>query len=252
MHFSAEKDPNEPRLAKSAISGRKCTPNSSEAPVIVMACGDSALLVELDNVAEVITIERLLTKARIPGVAEIVTSSKSVLVSLEPGMLLRDVEDDIRAALTAWKKPADQAESDTFRVPVSYGSTDLHECAFLMDTTVEDIIGWHSQLEWKVIGMTGEPGVFSLSSDNNPIDFGRRAVHRRVPEGSIILADRSCIVVGQPVLSDGYVIGQTNAVIWDPLRNPVSLLTTGMVLSFQEENSAGTSRRSRASHVASP
>lgn len=219
--------------------------------MIVMACGDSALLIELDNVAEVITIERLLTQAKIPGVAEVMTASKSVLVSLESGIVVRDVEDDIRAALSSWIKPHDTSASDTFRIPASYGSTDLHECAFLMDTTVEDIIGWHSQLEWKVTGTCDEPGVFSLSSDNNPIDFGRRAVHRHVPEGSIILADRSCVVVGQPILSDGYVIGQTDVAIWDPLRNPVSLLSTDMVVSFQEANSSGAPRRLRASHVAS-
>lgn len=215
-----------------------------------MACGDSALLIEVENVAEVITVEKLLTQANIPGVAEIMPASKSVLVSLEPGEVLANTEDHIRAALSKWAKPHPTPDRNSFRIPVSYGSTDLHECAFLMDTTIEDIIGWHSELIWNVANVGAEPGVFYMTSENNPINFGRRAVHRRVPDGSILLADRSCIVVGQSIISDGYVIGQTEAVMWDPLRTPISLLRPGLAVSFQEAKEPATSRRREPSHAA--
>ncbi|MBQ6642691.1 MAG: carboxyltransferase domain-containing protein, partial [Saccharopolyspora sp.] len=87
-----------------------------------MRCADSGLLVELDGLREVQALYGALTRAAPEGVLDVVPAARTLLLHLEAGADIAEVERAVRET-----RPADSQPDDggLLRVPVVYDGEDL-------------------------------------------------------------------------------------------------------------------------------
>ena len=185
--------------------------------------GDRAFLVELGDVIspevnqrvqELFTGLDLQTPA---GVVELVPSYCSLLVIYDPLRIspekLETTVRHIHANLDRSRLP----EPRTTHIPVVYGGERGPDLAWVADyhhLSAEDVVGWHTRPTYRVYMIGFTPGYPYLGELPDAIATPRRATPRtRVPRG-------------------WQIIGWTPIQLFDPQRNPPSLLVMGDRVQF--------------------
>ncbi|WP_406859629.1 allophanate hydrolase subunit 1 [Streptomyces sp. HUAS MG47] len=196
--------------------------------------GDHGLLVELEDGAQVRALHAELLRRRaagvLPAVRELVPAARTVLLDglAEPRRLA--------AELPTWDVPAlPERAAEPVVVPVRYDGPDLAEVAALWGVSAEAAVRIHSAAEFTVAFCGFAPGFGYLTGLGARYDVPRRATPRTaVPAGSVALAGPYTGVYPRSSPGGWQLIGTTDAVLWDPAREPAALLAPGTPVRFTE------------------
>ncbi|GHD81571.1 allophanate hydrolase subunit 1 [Streptomyces goshikiensis] len=200
-----------------------------------LVAGSEGLLLEVDSAAQVAALhaELLRRRAELGPVRDIVPAARTVLLDgvREPRALAE------RIAL--WEvPPLAGTEGPLITVPVRYDGPDLAEVALLWDVTEREVAGVVGSLVFRVAFCGFAPGFGYLTGLPERLHLPRRATPRAaVPAGSLALAGEYAGVYPRSSPGGWQLIGTTDAVLWDPERDPAALFAPGVRVRFEE---AGT------------
>ncbi|MCD2185063.1 5-oxoprolinase subunit PxpB [Rhizobium sp. GN54] len=208
----------------------------------IVACGDSALSIELsdeideDVNARVIALAADLTERPVDAITEMVPTYRSLLVLYDPSIrraqaLRSELEARLRAALPG-SRPARR-----FVVPVVYGGEaglDLAALAEMKDLGVEELVAIHAAAEYRVYMIGFAPGFAYLGGLPEILHTPRLATPRqRIEAGSIGIGGRQASINSVPGPSGWRYIGRTPLRLFDPERSKPFLLGAGDRVRFR-------------------
>lgn len=187
----------------------------------IRPCGDRALLLDCDSLAEAQG-----WFAALDDRTEVVLGARTVLVKGDPGTT-RALIRDTRPATTP------PVRSAAVEIPVEYDGDDLAEVAALVDLTPDELVAAHTHTPWTVAFGGFAPGFFYLVGGDPRLQVPRRDTPRtRVPAGSVGLAGEFSGVYPRESPGGWQLIGRTDATMWDSSRDQPSLLVPGATVMF--------------------
>nr|WSW46940.1 allophanate hydrolase subunit 1 [Streptomyces sp. NBC_01001] len=200
-------------------------------PLVV---GGEALLIELDSAAEVAALHAELLRRRDAGelgaVRDVVPAARTVLLDgvREPRALAERI--------ARWEvPPLAETEGPLVTVPVRYDGPDLAEAARLWGVGEREVAGIVGETLFRVAFCGFAPGFGYLTGLPERYHLPRRATPRTaVPAGSLALAGEYAGVYPRSSPGGWQLIGTTDAVLWDPERQPAALFAPGVRVRFEE------------------
>jgi KipI family sensor histidine kinase inhibitor len=188
--------------------------------------GRQALLVEVADAAAALALAEW-ARHRGVGAAEIVPGAATVLFDEVADLeLLRDV-------LTGWSPNDVAPRRGSVEIEVRYDGADLEFVADAWDTDLEGVVERHSSVEYVAAFCGFAPGFAYLQGLAGELAVPRLESPRsRVPAGSVALAGSWCGIY--PTASPGgwRILGSTDAVLWDQVRDQPALLPPGTRVRF--------------------
>lgn len=197
--------------------------------------GRHAVLLLLDEPAEVRPWLEALEVARIPGVRDIVAGAQSVVLVGDP-----DLTDASRltAALPSVEHfrrnvAGSDRPSEVVEVPVVYDGEDLDEVARLTGLQAHEVIARHSEATYEVAFCGFAPGFAYLTGLPAELALPRRETPRpQVPAGSVAIAAGYSAVYPQASPGGWWLLGRTDLPVWDVDRDPPALFRPGGLVRF--------------------
>ena len=226
----------------------------------VTPLGDSAVLVRVAEnfedspertLEQVLTAQRCLAAANIPGVIELAPAYTTVALFYDPvhaidaGAPEENVfswmEQRIRDAISNCKSTSPQSITPSvIEIPVCYDGEfgfDLEDVAGRADVTPNEVIQLHSGAEYRVhcIGFTG--GFPFLGGLPSKIATPRRETPRKeIPPGSVGIGGKQTGVYTIKSPGGWNIIGRTPLRLFDPTKNPPVRLRIGDKIRFRPIN----------------
>jgi len=201
--------------------------------------GDAALVCEAAPPATLDCQRRiwaLAERARLmPHVVEVVPGMNNLTIVFDP--LEADYEA-LAAQLESGWDAAEAADMDSaeIEIPVRYGGADGPDLAALAEHTglsVDEVVKRHTQAEYIVFFLGFQPGFAYLGGLDPALAMPRRAEPRlAVPAGSVGIGG---VQTGSyPAASPGgwQLLGRTELKLFDPARNPPTLMQPGDRVRF--------------------
>jgi KipI family sensor histidine kinase inhibitor len=204
--------------------------------------GDSAVTIAFGGERSAQLLQRIqatarsLEAARIDHVEDIVPAYLALTVFYDPlhtsygeisTKLLDACAQPIRAA-------AESAGSRHHRLPVRYDGMDLDAVATATGLSAGEVIARHSGRNYSVDLLGFVPGFAYLSELDASLQLPRRSEPRpRVPAGSVAIAAAQTAVYPLDTPGGWHIIGHTEAVMFDPTRDPPALLRPGDTVRFE-------------------
>lgn len=199
----------------------------------VLPCGDCALLLEVGDMAEVLSLSEAVRTAHLPGVVDIVPAARTVLVTTEPGIDLLELSRALTHLRWPHVRERPEAADDVLEVPVRYDGPDLPDVAALTGMTVTDVVELHTRAPWRVAFGGFAPGFGYLTRHDYALAVPRRGEARTsVPAGSVALAGEFSGIYPRSSPGGWQLIGRTDTVLWDTSRHPPTLLLPGTWVRF--------------------
>ncbi|WP_030964618.1 5-oxoprolinase subunit B family protein [Streptomyces sp. NRRL S-378] len=203
-----------------------------------LVVGAQALLVELDSAEEVAALHAELLRRRDAGalgpVRDLVPAARTVL--------LDGVRDPaaLGARIASWEvPPLTRREGPLVTVAVRFDGPDLAEVARLWGVAAGEVPGIVAAIEFRVAFCGFAPGFGYLTGLPERLHVPRRETPRTaVPAGSLALAGEYAGVYPRSSPGGWQLIGSTDAVLWDPEREPAALLAPGVRVRFVQEERA--------------
>ncbi|MBY6413220.1 allophanate hydrolase subunit 1 [Rhodococcus sp. BP-252] len=193
-------------------------------------CGDRALLVEFENLAETMTWHRALAASAIDDVEDLVPAARTILVR----------HTGNRDRVVSWVRSTEPADVDATSdaepvvVPVTYDGEDLGDVADAMGMSAQEVISAHTEQTWTVAFGGFAPGFGYLVGTTDRLHVPRRTTPRTtVPAGAVGLAGEFSGIYPRSSPGGWQLIGRTDAVLWDPQREPPALLCPGVTVRFE-------------------
>jgi KipI family sensor histidine kinase inhibitor len=199
--------------------------------------GGRALLVELADGEETAALHAELLRRRaagmLPRLREIVPAARTVLLEFSG----RDDPAALAAELDSWELPAPpEHPGDTVELAVRYDGPDLADVAERWGVTRDEAVRIHSAAGFRVAFCGFAPGFGYLSGLPERYAVPRRHTPRTaVPAGSVGLAGPYTGVYPRSSPGGWQLIARTDAVLWDPAREPAALLSPGTRVRFVVE-----------------
>ncbi|MEW1637147.1 allophanate hydrolase subunit 1 [Streptomyces sp. NPDC093801] len=199
-----------------------------------LVVGREALLLEVDSAGEAAALHAELLRRREAGelgaVREVVPAARTVLLDgvPEPGALA--------ARIARWEvPPLAEAEGPLVTVPVRYDGPDLAEVAGAWGVAEGEVAALVGGIEFRVAFCGFAPGFGYLTGLPERLWLPRRATPRTaVPAGSLALAGEYAGVYPRSSPGGWQLVGSTDAVLWDPAREPAALFAPGVRVRFEE------------------
>jgi inhibitor of KinA len=204
--------------------------------------GDSAITM---TVGEGISIElsdlvaaraRAIVAERIAGVNDVVPSYASVTVHYDPSIieyreLHRRLIDVIESEIG---HSADQTSAVEHVIPVRYTGEDLDYVADQTRLSRKEVIEIHSAARYRVFVIGFVPGFAYLGPlDQRLVLPRRKSPRKRVPAGSVAIAEAQTAVYPSETPGGWHLIGITDVRMFDPNRRSPSLLAVGDLVRFE-------------------
>ena len=191
-------------------------------PPRILSCGDRAVLLDCDSLADATAWFEALAEA------DPVLGSQTVLLRGDPGAL---------RALVSSRRPSASAvgkEHETVVIPVTYDGPDLEAVARLTGLNEKDVIAAHTGTAWTV-GFTGFAPGFAYLVDGDPrLRVPRLETPRpTVPAGSVGLAGAFSGIYPRASPGGWQLIGRTDIDLFDLHRTPPARLQPGMRVRFE-------------------
>ena len=209
--------------------------------VRVLAAGDSAWLIELPERIDpevnsrAIRIASAVKKSVLP-VSDVVVGYRSVMVYVDPlaedGHLMEQRLRDL-----AVNTPDDESVAgELVDVPVCYDGPygpDLPDVAAFGQCDVEEVIGRHLALEYRVFVVGFVPGFAYLAEVDPRIGAPRRPSPRtQVPAGSVAIAGGQTGIYPSATPGGWNIIGRTRVLPFDPARADPFMFKPGDSVRF--------------------
>jgi KipI family sensor histidine kinase inhibitor len=204
--------------------------------------GDSAVTIAFGAersaglLRQVHSAARSLSLATIPHVEDIVPAYLALTVFYDP---LHASYEEISAQLLdacerARNLSVPATRSREHQIPVTYDGADLDAVASATGLTVEQVIARHSGRTYTVDLVGFVPGFAYLSELDASLQLPRRAQPRpRVRRGSVAIAAAQTGVYPLDTPGGWHIIGSTEALMFDPARDPPALLAAGDTVRFE-------------------
>jgi KipI family sensor histidine kinase inhibitor len=202
--------------------------------------GDSAITVTAgDGISEtlsdqVVAEAAAITNDEIVGVIDVVPSYASVTVHYDP---LRIGYTDLRSRLLSIRREDARivsAESKTHVIPVDYVGEDLAEVAQKTQLSVDQVIAIHSSVKYRVFVIGFVPGFAYLGTLDPRLVLPRReSPRKRVPAGSVAIAEAQTGIYPAETPGGWHLIGITGVRMFDPSRKDPALLAVGDRVRFE-------------------
>jgi KipI family sensor histidine kinase inhibitor len=206
--------------------------------------GDSALVLELDDVIDEAVNDRAIAIARgleaqsLAGVRDVVPTYRTVAVFFDP--LEADpaaIRDALERSRTA---PPAIVPGRLFEVPVRYGGVagpDLNLVADYADLAPDEVVERHAASEYRVFMLGFMPGFAYLGLVDERIAAPRHPTPRmRVPAGAVGIAGRQTGIYSIESPGGWQIIGRTSLRAFDAFRTPPSLFRPGDRVRFVPEH----------------
>ena len=224
----------------------------------IIPLGDSALIVRVreqfedapeETLDEVLRIFQLLQRAAIPGVIELAPAYNSVAVFFDPITIakasgtLDDLFDwlatRIRGVVSAGRgrRRKVRFRSRNLEIPVCYDpafAPDINDVARHTQLSPTEIVDLHSTREYRVACIGFVPGFTFLAGLPKNLATPRRDEPRiEIPAGSVGIGGAQTGIY--PLRSPGgwNLIGRTPLQLFDPTKNPPTLLCPGDRVRFR-------------------
>jgi KipI family sensor histidine kinase inhibitor len=211
----------------------------------LLTCGESAVLIELDSLEEVLALDaavRAAIEAADPGFAgvlDVVPAAQTLLITVGGAVDLVPVCRAVHAlpadALTSTTagEHGQQEQLSVVEIVVHYDGPDLAEVARLTGLTTQDVVSAHTKRPWRVAFGGFAPGFAYLAGGDPRLDVPRRSEPRTsVPSGSVGLAGAFSGIYPRSSPGGWQLLGHTDAVLWDVDREPAALLQPESVVRF--------------------
>lgn len=200
----------------------------------VRPAGRSAVLVTLPTLDDVLALRAGLAAAELPGVTELVTGARTVLVRYDPD---RTGPAELGTRLQAVEPlpPTRATAGEPVTIPVVYDGPDLDAVAAHVGLSRRGLVAWHTGQLWTSAFCGFAPGFSYCTGDAGALDVPRRPTSRTtVPAGAVALADAFSAVYPRSSPGGWQLIGRTEAVLWSLDRDPPALLPAGTRLRYVE------------------
>lgn len=203
----------------------------------VLPYGDHGLLLELGSLAAAQAayraVRRLVAQGELSAPIDVVPGARTVLVGgLDAGAVAR-----WQAALGAIRpdeapSPPTEPATETV-ISVRYDGPDLAEVAAEWGCSTAAVVGRHQAAAFTVAFCGFAPG-FAYCTADPPLPPVRRLPEprRSVGAGSVALGGEFCGVYPRAMPGGWRLVGTTDAVLFDPDREPAVLLRPGDRLRF--------------------
>lgn len=209
--------------------------------VRLLPMGEAAWLVETDDLDAVLALHAALIPLAQAGdgvwadVDDLVPAARTVLVVARPTTDLALLADEIRAAAGRASPTSADQEPELVEIAVRYDGPDLADVASQTGLTPTEVVAAHTGTPWRVAFGGFAPGFAYLIGGDPRLEVARRAEPRtRVPAGAVGLAGEFSGVYPRESPGGWQLIGTTDAVLWDPDRQPPALLSPGATVRFVE------------------
>lgn len=214
----------------------------------VVAFGDSALLIKVEDVASAHGLAGALESARrgadLPdAIDEWVVGFGNVVVHLDPA-------DDTSGAVARWlrrltavtdrldgARPADDGgRRSPLDVPVSFDGPDLGEVASFLDVPPAEVVHRLTGATMSVAFLGFSPGFpYLVGLPPDLASVPRRPTPRpSVPAGSVAIGGGFASVYPQSTPGGWMLLGRTTVSLFDPAQPPYALLRPGDVVRFSD------------------
>ncbi|MEX1177891.1 MAG: 5-oxoprolinase subunit PxpB [Nitriliruptor sp.] len=201
----------------------------------VLPCGDAAVLVEFDGLDQVHAAYDQLREMAIEGVLDLVPAARTLLVTIDPRAA--DADELARRLEAVSLEPRGErgtADARVVEVPVTYDGADLDEVGRLTGLGRDGVVAAHTGQRWTVAFGGFAPGFAYLVGEDDRLRVPRRSEPRgQVPAGAVGLADDLSGIYPRPSPGGWQLIGRTDLQVWDPRRDPPTLLEPGTHVRFQ-------------------
>ena len=196
-----------------------------------LRCGREAVLAEVDDLDQALSLYAALRTAALPGVVDLVPAARTVLIRLDPAVTSPEAVRKATAEL-----PVDgprRAGAGTVEIPVHYDGPDLADVAERTGLSPDEVVARHTGARWTVAFAGFAPGFGYLTGDDPRLDVPRRDSPRtRIPAGSVGLAGRFSGVYPSDSPGGWQLIGRTTLRMWDLDRPEPALLVPGAEVVF--------------------
>lgn len=197
----------------------------------LLPAADSALLIEVADLDEVLDLYASMVAAALPGVVDLVPAARTLLVKVDPRQT--DLATVEQLVLKAPRGHGSRSEPGLLEVPVTYDGEDLADVARLTGLTEREVVWAHTSQLWTVAFCGFAPGFGYLVGENAHLEVPRRDTPRtRVPAGAVALAGQYAGVYPRESPGGWQLIGRTTLRAWDLERDPPALLAPGTRVRF--------------------
>lgn len=202
----------------------------------LMPAGDTALLVELDDLDEVLSLYAQLDEDLPEGVIDLVPAATTLLLTIDPRAT--DVERISRQVSGITVGSHERATTGEVEIPVVYDGEDLVEVGRITGLGERGVIEAHTGSPWTVAFCGFAPGFGYMVGGDERLRVPRRDNPRtRVPAGSVAIAGEFASVYPRESPGGWQLIGRTNLEVWDIGREPPALLVPGTTVRYVEVSS---------------
>lgn len=175
--------------------------------------------------------------ASIQGLLDVIPAESTVLLSFDANNLnYQRAESSVRHALATSNHNNSPNPGKLVEIPVCYDdpfAPDLQSVATQLNITTNEIVRQHSNTQYAVKFVGFVPGFAYLSGLPKTLEVPRLDSPRpRVPAGSIAIAGNQTAVYPLEVPGGWQLIGRTPLKMFDPTRDPASLLQHGDRVKF--------------------
>ena len=224
-------------------------------PARVLPMGEDAILLDLDDLAAVVTLASAIQDRVEAGdspwgqVSDVVPAARTILLRADAQDTqegeLREAADlralgEAAVALAAGTEPPGSAaeaarsqDEDVITIEVSYDGEDLDDIAEATGLSASEVIAAHTEAEWSVAFFGFAPGFAYLVSSEERLNVPRRSEPRTsVPSGSVGLAGEFSAVYPRESPGGWQLLGRTEEVMWDATAESPSRLRPGTRVRF--------------------
>lgn len=202
----------------------------------LMPAGDTALLVELGDLDEVLSLYAQLDEDLPEGVIDLVPAASTLLVTIDPRAT--DVERISRQVSGVTVGSHERATTGEVEIAVVYDGEDLAEVGRITGLGERGVVEAHTGTPWTVAFCGFAPGFGYMVGGDERLRVPRRDNPRtRVPAGSVAIAGEFASVYPRESPGGWQLIGRTTLEVWDIGREPPALLVPGTTVRYVEVSS---------------